>query len=99
MEQFGLETFQRADRAVQANKVTKQTADTFQASATFLELVNIWGTPDAETQAKIKYAKWNAVRIVKALKEGKDPNESNPKPEPVEEEALPALDPNDPEVL
>lgn len=99
MEQFGLETFQRADRAVQANKATKQTADTFQASATFLELVNIWGTPDAETQAKIKYAKWNAVRIVKALKEGKDPNESNPKPEPVEEEALPALDPNDPEVL
>jgi vacuolar protein sorting-associated protein VTA1 len=35
---------------------------------------------------------------VKALKEGKDPNESNPKPEPTPEESLPALDPNDPEV-
>lgn len=32
------------------------------------------------------------------MKEGKDPNESNPKPEPAPEETLPALDPNDPEV-
>ena len=75
----------------------RQTADTFQAAATFLELVNIWAPPDAETQSKIKYAKWNAVRIVKALKEGKDPNESNPKA-PAPEENLPALDPKDSEV-
>ena len=37
------------------------------------------------------------MRIVKALKEGKDPNESNPKA-PAQDENLPALDPNDPEV-
>jgi vacuolar protein sorting-associated protein VTA1 len=67
--------------------------DTFQAAATFFELVNIWGPPDAVTQAKIKYAKWNAVRIAKALKEGKDPNESNPKPLP-KEEPLPPINPN-----
>lgn len=99
-EQFGLETFERAERAVKADKVTKQTADTFLAAATFLELVNIWQAPDAETLSKIKYAKWNAVRIVKAIKEGKDPNESNPKPEPEEEleDAPPPLDMNDPEV-
>lgn len=77
--------------------ISRQTADTFQAAATFFELVNIWGPPDAETLAKIKYSKWNALRIVRALKEGKDPNESNPKPEPQPEE-LPELDPNDPEV-
>lgn len=35
---------------------------------------------------------------MRALKEGKDPNESNPKPEPAPEETFPALDPNDPEV-
>jgi vacuolar protein sorting-associated protein VTA1 len=35
---------------------------------------------------------------VKALKEGKEPNESNPKSEPAQEEGLPPLDPNDPEV-
>jgi vacuolar protein sorting-associated protein VTA1 len=75
----------------------RQTADTFQAAATFFELVNIWQAPDSETLAKIKYAKWNALRIVRAIKEGKDPNESNPKKEP-EPEVLLELDPNDPEV-
>lgn len=98
VEQFALETFQRADRAVQANKVTKQTVDTFSAAVTFFELINIWNPPDSDVQAKIKYAKWNAVRIAKALREGKDPNESNPKPAPQPDENLPELDPNDPEV-
>lgn len=76
----------------------RQTADTFQAASTFLDLLNIWSPPDAETQAKIKYAKWNAVRIMKALKEGKDPNDTNPKPQPTPKDELPALDSNDPEV-
>lgn len=68
---------------------------TFDAAATFFHLVNIWGPPDQETQQKIKYAKWNAARIAKAIKEGKDPNESNPKPEPAPQQ--PALDPDDAE--
>ncbi|KAH8812975.1 Vta1 like-domain-containing protein [Xylogone sp. PMI_703] len=97
VEQFGLETFVRAQRAVDANKVTRQTADTFQAAATFLELLNIWAPPDMETQAKIKYAKWNAVRIAKAIKEGKDPNDSNPKHEPAKEESLAELAPTNPD--
>ncbi len=50
---------------------------------------------DQETQQKIKYAKWNAARIVKAIKEGIDPNESNPKHE---EAPAPELDPTDPAV-
>ncbi|KAJ2897703.1 Vacuolar protein sorting-associated protein [Zalerion maritima] len=101
---FAQETFDRAERAIDANKVTRQTADTFQAAATFFELQNIWGSPDRETQAKIKYAKWNAARIFKAIREGKDPNETNPRRGEEEEEAkpedggLPSLDPNDPEV-
>ncbi|KAI1384233.1 DUF605-domain-containing protein [Hypoxylon trugodes] len=99
VEQFAQETFERALRPLKANKATQQTASTFEAAATFFQLVNIWGAPDAETQDKIKYAKWNAARILKAIKEGKDPNESNPKQEEAkEEEAAPALDPNDPEV-
>ncbi|KAI0839242.1 DUF605-domain-containing protein [Hypoxylon sp. FL0890] len=99
VEQFAQETFERALRPLKANKVTQQTASTFEAAATFFQLVNIWGPPDAETQEKIKYAKWNAARILKAIKEGKDPNESNPKQEEVkQEQAAPALDPNDPEV-
>ncbi|KKZ60169.1 hypothetical protein EMCG_05091 [[Emmonsia] crescens] len=99
VEQFGLETFQRADNAVRANKASLQTADTFQAAATFLELCQIWGPIDPETATKVKFAKYHALRIAKALKAGEDPNLSNPSME--EEDKLddgPALDPNDPEV-
>ncbi|KAI1431786.1 Vta1 like-domain-containing protein [Xylaria sp. CBS 124048] len=94
VEQFAQETFDRALRPLKANKVTQQTAITFEAAATFFQLVNIWGQPDPETQDKIKYAKWNAARILKAIKEGKDPNESNPKQEEVKPDESMALDPN-----
>ncbi|KAH6619361.1 Vta1 like-domain-containing protein [Chaetomium sp. MPI-SDFR-AT-0129] len=91
VEQFAQETLDRAERVVKANRVTQQTAVTFDAAATFFHVVNIWGPVDQETQQKIKYAKWNAARIAKAIKEGKDPNESNPKPEePVQPEPEPA---------
>lgn len=56
----------------------RQTADTFQAAATFLELCQIWNAPDAENAARIKFAKYHALRIVKAIKAGEDPNASNP---------------------
>ncbi|KAI9811331.1 MAG: hypothetical protein M1827_005491 [Pycnora praestabilis] len=82
IEQFGLETFQRADNAVRATKTSRQTADTFNAAATFLDLVHIWGPPEAEIASKIKYAKFHALRILKAIKAGEDPNLSNPTPEP-----------------
>ncbi|CAM1504882.1 Fc.00g024730.m01.CDS01 [Cosmosporella sp. VM-42] len=95
VEQFAQQTFDRAERTLRANKVTRQTADTFDAAATFFDLTNEWGTPDPETLQKIKFAKWNAARILKAIRNGEDPNESNPKqPEP---EASPILDPTDPE--
>ncbi|KAK0632679.1 Vta1 like-domain-containing protein [Immersiella caudata] len=96
VEQFAQETLDRAERVIKANKVTQQTAQTFDAAATFFHLVNIWGPPDTETQQKIKYAKWNATRIAKAIKDGKDPNGSNPKPQELEPQ--PELDANDPEV-
>lgn len=57
--------------------------------------MNVWGPADQENQQKIKYAKWNAARIVKAIKEGKDPNESNPTHE---ERPQLQLDANDPAV-
>lgn len=98
VEQFGLDTFSRAENAVKANKASRQTADTYQASATFLELLAIWGALEPEISQKIKYAKFHALRIAKALRAGEDPNLSNPKPEPKPEEIIPPLDPNDPEV-
>ncbi|KAF2403960.1 DUF605-domain-containing protein [Trichodelitschia bisporula] len=98
IEQFALETFTRADNTVRANKATAQTADTFRAAATFIDLITIWKSPlDADLAAKSKFAKFHALRIAKALKAGEDPNLSNP----VQEEPAPELDPlspNDPEV-
>ncbi|CAG7985753.1 unnamed protein product [Penicillium salamii] len=87
VEQFGLEVFGRAEAAMNANKVTKQTADTFLAAATFLELCSIWGA-DPEIAGRIKFAKFHAVRIVKAIKAGEDPNESNPAAKQEEEELV-----------
>lgn len=78
--------------------MTRQTADTFRASATFLELLSIWDKLEPEAESKIKFAKYHALRIAKALKAGEDPNLTNPKPEIAPEEAVAPLDPNDPEV-
>ncbi|KAL1992533.1 hypothetical protein VTN49DRAFT_4565 [Thermomyces lanuginosus] len=97
VEQFGHEVFNRADNAVRANKASKQTADTFHAAATFLELLQIWGELDPDVASKIKFAKYHAVRIAKAIKNGEDPNLSNPTQAPASEDGK-ALDPNDPEV-
>ncbi|KAL2863902.1 uncharacterized protein BJX67DRAFT_231758 [Aspergillus lucknowensis] len=86
VEHFGLEVFARAEAAMRADKVTKQTADTFQAAATFLELCQIWNPLEADVAAKVKFAKYHAVRIVKAIKAGEDPNATNPKVEEEERE-------------
>ena len=60
------------------NNRKRQTADTFLASATFLELSGIWGPLEPGLASKIKYAKYHALRITRALKAGEDPNLSNP---------------------
>ncbi|OJJ47870.1 hypothetical protein ASPZODRAFT_131468 [Penicilliopsis zonata CBS 506.65] len=88
VEEFGLEVFGRADNAMRANKVTRQTADTFQAAATFLELCQVWGPLDPELAAKVKFAKYHALRIVKAIKAGEDPNSTNPAPQETDPEVL-----------
>lgn len=74
-----------------------QTADTFDAAATFFDLTHEWGTPEPAILQKIKFSKWNAARILKAIREGNDPNDSNPKLEKDDDDVV-ELDPNDPEV-
>ncbi|KAF2013485.1 DUF605-domain-containing protein [Aaosphaeria arxii CBS 175.79] len=97
-EQFALQVFSKGDKEIRENKVTKATADTFLAASTFFETLTIWKNPlEPEVQAKLKYAKYHAARILKAIKAGTDPNESNPKQETPAVSPAP-LDPNDPEV-
>lgn len=78
IENFALETFNRGDEAQRHNKVTKQTADTFQASVTFMDLLSIWAPLEPEIAAKSKFAKFHALRIARAYKAGEDPNATNP---------------------
>ncbi|KAL4995780.1 Vta1 like-domain-containing protein [Aspergillus recurvatus] len=82
VEEFGLEVFGRAEAAMRANKVTKF------AAATFLELCQIWNPLEPEIAAKVKFAKYHALRIVKAIKAGEDPNATNPKIEELAEDRL-----------
>lgn len=79
VEEFAIETFLRADSAIHTDQATKQTIDTFQAASTFFELLDAFGTIDPDIHAKIKYAKYHALRIAKAIKAGEDPNATNPK--------------------
>jgi vacuolar protein sorting-associated protein VTA1 len=76
------------------------TADTFLASSTFFDMLTIWKKdPESEINSKSKFAKYHAMRILKAFKANEDPNLSNPVKEEAPQAALPpALDPNDPEV-
>ncbi|KAK3067512.1 hypothetical protein LTR53_015578 [Teratosphaeriaceae sp. CCFEE 6253] len=81
IENFALETFERGDEAQRLGKVTRQTADTFLAASTFIELLGIWEGGEVrgeEWRARARYAKFHAVRIAKAIKAGEDPNETNP---------------------
>jgi vacuolar protein sorting-associated protein VTA1 len=97
VEQFATDTFQRADKALRAKRATKITAETFHAAGTFLDLLGIWQNPlNQEVAAKSKYSKYHAMRILKALKAGEDPNLSTEVEDLVA--TPPALDPNDPEV-
>jgi vacuolar protein sorting-associated protein VTA1 len=98
-EQFALQTFAKADRDMNENKVTATTADTLMAASTFLDMLSIWKKDDPELAAKIKYAKYHALRIIKAIKAGDDPNATNPVQDQEQQPpSPPLLDPTDPEV-
>ncbi|OQE11972.1 hypothetical protein PENFLA_c066G00242 [Penicillium flavigenum] len=87
---FGLEVFTHAEAAMDANKVTEHTADSFQAASLFLELCQIWGAPGPNIARRIKFGKYHAVRIVKAIKNGEDPNATNTVPKEEEQESITA---------
>lgn len=99
-EQFALQTFAKGDKDMTENKVTATTADTLMAASTFLDVLSIWKKDDPEIASKTKYAKYHALRIIKAIKAGEDPNATNPVQDEVEQQppTPPLLDPSDPDV-
>ncbi|KAF3911850.1 hypothetical protein AA313_de0208774 [Arthrobotrys entomopaga] len=89
VEQFANKIFSNAENAQNARRCTKQTAETFMAASTFLELLKVFGDLDPEIAQKITFAKYSAARILKALKAGEDPNP--PVEEQPEEEVPPVF--------
>ncbi|KAG2175301.1 hypothetical protein INT44_007789 [Umbelopsis vinacea] len=73
IENFGLKVFENADNEDRAGRASKKTAKTFLAASVFLELLKTFGDIDPDVAGKIKYAKWKATDIIKAIKEGRAP--------------------------
>ncbi|KAL9018925.1 MAG: hypothetical protein Q9185_003759 [Variospora sp. 1 TL-2023] len=65
-----------AQRAGQLEKAKPAIA--YWSAAAFLELRQVWEKLDPETSSRVKYAKYHALRIAKAVKAGEDPNATNP---------------------
>ena len=77
--QFADKIFNKADSEDRAGQASKDTAKTFYAAASFLEILQQFykdddATEDHEEEKKrIVYAKWKATDILKAIKEGRKP--------------------------
>ncbi|KAI9312763.1 hypothetical protein BX666DRAFT_1865814 [Dichotomocladium elegans] len=78
IENFALKVFLNADNEDRAGKASRKTAKTFLAASIFLELLRTFGDLDPEIEVKIKYSKWKATDIIKALKEGRAPTPGAP---------------------
>lgn len=71
--EFALSVFDRADSEDRAERATKDTALTFYAAMCFLEVCSVFGPLGDELEERLRYAKWKAADITKALKEGRKP--------------------------
>lgn len=76
--EFSMSVFDKADSEDRSGLSDKNTAKTFYASATFLDILKQFHNMDEETDEMIEeekksfYAKWKATEILKAIKEGRD---------------------------
>ncbi|KND01035.1 uncharacterized protein SPPG_04128 [Spizellomyces punctatus DAOM BR117] len=84
IENFALRIFTNADNEDRQGRASKKTAKTFLASSIFLELLKVFGEIDTEVQDKIRYAKFKAADIIKALREGRTPTPGMPGEQPPE---------------
>jgi vacuolar protein sorting-associated protein VTA1 len=89
---FANKVFDRADLDDRTGESTRDTAKTFYAAASFLEILNQFYKDDDESEevGEIKkrgiYAKWKATDILKAIKEGRPPTSGGYGEEAAEEE-------------
>lgn len=76
---FADKIFDKADLEDRMGEATKDTAKTFYAAASFLEILNQFYKNDDESEEIVEikkravYGKWKATEILKAIKEGRQP--------------------------
>ncbi|SPQ96350.1 unnamed protein product (mitochondrion) [Plasmodiophora brassicae] len=73
IEAFAAQVFDYADKADRAGNANKNTVFGFQASSVIFETLQYFGPLDPEVEDRIRYAKWKAADIAKALKNGVKP--------------------------
>ncbi|ORZ16512.1 Vta1 like-domain-containing protein [Absidia repens] len=78
VENFALNVFMSADNEDRSGQASRKTAKTFLVASVLLELLKLFGELDSEVDGKIKYAKWKAADIVKAIREGRVPTHGAP---------------------
>lgn len=105
---FALSVFERADNEDREGRATKTTAHTFYAAMCFFEVCQNFGELRPDLEERLRYAKWKAADIFKAIREGRaptpgapgqsDPSMSQPQQQqpqtPIEAPQLPATPPN-----
>ncbi|KAF9356242.1 hypothetical protein BGX34_010021 [Mortierella sp. NVP85] len=86
IENFALRIFTMADNEDRNGQSSKKTARNFVAAANYLEILKVFGDIDSEVEGKIKYSKWRAAEILKAIRDGRQPapppDANKPKEEP-----------------
>ncbi|KAJ2816367.1 hypothetical protein GGI24_005743 [Coemansia furcata] len=70
---FALRVFARADTEDREGRASKVTAKTFIVASQFLQVLASFGEVPPDVAEKIKYAKWRAMEILKAAREGRAP--------------------------
>lgn len=96
-QKFAEKIFDKADEEDRSGKADRNTARTFYAAASFLEILQQFYQDDdaseelAEQKKKSVYCKWKSTEILKAIKEGRTPTpggygESEPSGEEEEKE-------------
>ncbi|KAJ1994229.1 hypothetical protein GGI25_003413 [Coemansia spiralis] len=68
---FGLKIFAKADTEDRDGKASKTTARNFIVSSQFLQVIASFGELPEDIAEKVKYAKWRAAEILKAIREGR----------------------------
>ena len=75
VENFALKVFASADNEDRAGRASKATAKKFLAAAHFLEVLKSFSQSEVSDSVleKVKYAKWKAADIARAIREGRKP--------------------------